>query len=76
MLMGDKSRLPGQKLAQTEVFMFLVTLTLIFDLCSIFCHTLIRIRPLLMGDIPRTYTQTHTHTKVKSIVSQIPSGLD
>ena len=61
----------------TVVFMFMVTLILTFDLCYICCHTkyarstgistrsFIRIRQVLMGDIPRTHTQTHTHTEGK-----------
>ena len=64
-------------MAQTVAFMFLVTLTLTFDLCYISCHThwarcigismrsFIRIRPVLMGDyliMPRTHTNTQTQT--------------
>ena len=53
-----------------------VTLTLTFDLCFIFCHThcawctgiymrsFIRIRPVLMGDMPRSHTHIHTHTYI------------
>ena len=61
-------------MAQIVVFVFSVTLTLTFDLCSIVCHThcawctglsmqsFIRIHPVILGDMPRTYTHTHTHT--------------
>ena len=32
---------------------------------------------VLMGDMSRTQTRTHTHNpKVKSVVTQIPSGLN
>ena len=80
-------------MAQIVVFVFSVTLTLTFDLFSIVCHThcawctgismrsVIRIRPVILGDMPwthththiHTYTHTHTHThtpKVILIVSQ------
>ena len=61
-------------MAQIVVFVFSVTLTLTFDLCSIVCHThctwctgismrsFIRIRPVILGDMPWTHTHTHTHT--------------
>ena len=57
---------------QIVVFVFSVTLT--FDLCYIVCHThcawctgismrsFIRIRPVILGDMPWTHTQTHRHT--------------
>ena len=57
---------------QIVVFVFSVTLTV--DLCSIVCHThcawctgismqsFIRIRPVILGDMPRTDTQTHRCT--------------
>ena len=60
-------------MAQIVVFVFSVTLTLTFDLCSIVCHThcawwtgismrsFIRIRPVILGDMPWTHTHTHTH---------------
>ena len=74
-------------MAQIVVFVFSVTLTLTFDLFSIVCHThcawctgipmrsFIRIRPVILGDMPWTHTHTHTHThtytpKVILIVSQ------
>ena len=56
------------------VFVFSVTLTLTFDLCSIVCHThcawctglamrsFIIIHPVILGDMPRTHTHIHTHT--------------
>ena len=64
-------------MAQTVVFMFLVTFT--FDLYYILFVTrtrhavlesFIRIGQVLMSDMPRTHTQTNKHTpNVKSIVS-------
>ena len=76
-------------MAQIVVFLFSVTLTLTFDLFSIVCHThcawctgismrsFIRIRPVILGDMPWTHTHTHTHIyththtpKVILIVSQ------
>ena len=69
-------------MAQIVVFVFSVTLTLTFDLCSIFCHThcawctgismrsFIRIRPVILGDLPRTHTSAHARApKVILIVS-------
>ena len=61
-------------MAQIVVFVFSVTLTLTLDLCSIVCHThcawytgismrsFIRIRPVILGDMPWTHTHTHTYT--------------
>ena len=55
-------------MAHIVVFVFSVTLTLTFDLCSIVCHThcvwytgismrsFIRIHPVILGDMPRTRT--------------------
>ena len=63
-------------MAQIVVFVFSVTLTLTFDLFSIVCHThcawctgismrsFIRIRPVILGDMPWTHTHTHTHTHI------------
>ena len=46
------------------------------DLCSIFCHTrwdtgismrsFIRIRPVVMGDMPRTHTRKHVRTHART----------
>ena len=63
-----------KSMAQIVVFVFSVTLTLTFDLFYIVCHThcawctgismrsFIRIRPVILGDMPWTHTHTHTHT--------------
>ena len=80
----EVSTTSGSKvMAQIVVFVYLVTLTLTFDLCSIVCHThcawctgismrsFIRIRPVILGDMPWTHTHIHTHTpKVILIVSR------
>ena len=80
----EVSMTSGSKvMAQIVVFVFLVTVTLTFDLCSIVCHThcawytgicmrsFIRIRPVILGDMPWTHTHTHTQPpKVILIVSQ------
>ena len=69
----EVSTTSGSKvMAQIVVFVFSLTLT--FDLCSIVCHThcawctgismrsFIRIRPVILGDMPWTHTHTHIHT--------------
>ena len=67
-------------MAQTMVFMFLVTLTLTFNICSILSHALgmkywvsmQRIRQVLIGDVPQTGTHTHTrmHTHKWKVISR------
>ena len=65
-------------MAQIVVFVFSVTLT--FDLCSIVCHThcawctrlsmrsFIRIHPVILGDMPRTRIHTYIHTHIHTYI--------